>query len=251
MTIGIFIFLVIAGVLAGMVSAIASMASLVSYPALLIAGAAPVIANITNTSALIFTGIGSTLSSLKEMKGHWKELAKYAVVMGIGAVVGSLLLVIFPGKIFEKIVPFLVLLSGGMLIISGNPKLTTLAQNKTSKTKFFAYIGMIFCGIYTGYFGAAAGVINLIVLPYLSDAKFITINAMKNILGSLGNLIALCIFISGGKVNWSFTIPLAIGLFIGGYLGQKTIKYLSAKLVRWITAFFSVILAGYLLYSAF
>ena len=102
MTIGIFIFLVIAGVLAGMVSAIASMASLVSYPALLIAGAAPVIANITNTSALIFTGIGSTLSSLKEMKGHWKELAKYAVVMGIGAVVGSLLLVIFPGKFLKK-----------------------------------------------------------------------------------------------------------------------------------------------------
>ena len=41
------------------------MASLVSYPALLIAGAPPVMANITNTAALIFTGFGSALSSLE------------------------------------------------------------------------------------------------------------------------------------------------------------------------------------------
>lgn len=57
-TIGTIIFLIFAGILAGVVSAVASMASLVSYPALLIAGAPPVMANITNTAALIFTGFG-------------------------------------------------------------------------------------------------------------------------------------------------------------------------------------------------
>ena len=105
---------------------------------------------------------------------------------------------------------------------------------------------MFFAGMYTGYFGAAAGVLNLIFLTYVSDASFVAVNAMKNILGSLGNLVALIIFIFGAKVDWGKAIPLAIGLFIGGFIGQKCIKYLSPKAVRWITAGFSVILASYL-----
>lgn len=246
-----FIFLIIAGVLAGMVSAIASMASLVSYPALLIAGAPPVMANITNTAALIFTGAGSALSSLQEMKGHWLESAKYALFILSGALVGSLLLLKFPGTVFEKLVPFFVIFSAAMLLLSGSKKFFNLSGNKTPAMVIAAYIGMFLAGMYTGYFGAAAGVLNLIFLTYVSDASFVAVNAMKNILGSLGNLVALIVFIFGARVDWSKAIPLAIGLFIGGFIGQKCIKYLSPKAVRWITAGFSVILASYLFYTAY
>lgn len=246
-----FIFLIIAGVLAGMVSAIASMASLVSYPALLIAGAPPVMANITNTAALIFTGAGSALSSLQEMKGHWLESVKYALFILSGALVGSLLLLKFPGTVFEKLVPFFVIFSAIMLLLSGSKKFFNLSGNKTPAMVIAAYIGMFLAGMYTGYFGAAAGVLNLIFLTYVSDASFVAVNAMKNILGSLGNLVALIVFIFGARVDWSKAIPLAIGLFIGGFIGQKCIKYLSPKAVRWITAGFSVILASYLFYTAY
>ncbi|KRK25439.1 hypothetical protein FD23_GL000770 [Lactobacillus delbrueckii subsp. delbrueckii DSM 20074 = JCM 1012] len=47
-----FIYLIILGVLAGIVAAVASMASLVSYPGLLLFGLSPVSANMTNTAAL-------------------------------------------------------------------------------------------------------------------------------------------------------------------------------------------------------
>lgn len=99
-------FLIFAGILAGIVSAVASMASLVSYPALLIAGCSPVAANITNTAALIFTGPGVLLASAKKMKGHWLEFGKYCLFLLSGAVIGGLLLIAFPGKVFEKVVPF-------------------------------------------------------------------------------------------------------------------------------------------------
>lgn len=249
--IGTFIFLLIAGILAGIVSAVASMASLVSYPALLIAGAPPVMANITNTAALIFTGAGSALSSMEEMKGHWLEACKYALFILSGALVGSLLLLNFPGTVFEKLVPFFVIFSAGMLLLSGSKKFFNLNGEHSQAKVIAAYIGMFFAGMYTGYFGAAAGVLNLIFLTYVSDANFVAINAMKNILGSLGNLVALIVFIVGARVDWAKAIPLAIGLFIGGYLGQKAIKYLSPTAVRWITAGFSVILAGYLFYTAY
>ncbi len=60
MTLTHFVFLLAAGIIAGLLSTIAGLASLASYPALLMIGIPPVIANVTNTAALVFTGIGAT-----------------------------------------------------------------------------------------------------------------------------------------------------------------------------------------------
>lgn len=114
-----FSYLIILGVLAGIVAAVASMASLVSYPGLLLFGLSPVSANMTNTAALVTTGFGSLSSCLKEMRGHWGELWRYAFFQLTGALIGGWLLVQFPGKIFQKLVPFFVLFSAGLLLYSG------------------------------------------------------------------------------------------------------------------------------------
>ncbi|GHN30289.1 hypothetical protein ME793_11780 [Lactobacillus delbrueckii] len=98
-----FSYLIILGVLAGIVAAVASMASLVSYPGLLLFGLSPVSANMTNTAALVTTGFGSLSSCLKEMRGHWGELWRYAFFQLTGALIGGWLLVQFPGKIFPPI----------------------------------------------------------------------------------------------------------------------------------------------------
>ena len=68
MNFSIFAFLLIAGIGAGLTSTLAGLASLVSYPALLAIGVPPVIANVTNTAALVFTGVGSAVSSLDVYK---------------------------------------------------------------------------------------------------------------------------------------------------------------------------------------
>lgn len=246
------IFLTFTGIVSGVVSAVASMASLISYPALLLAGCPPVIANITSTAALIFTGPGVLLASAKKMKGHWGEFAKYAAFLLTGAVLGSVLLIIFPGRVFEKLVPFFVLASS-IALVSGNKKEKTHEKFKhRSKLKnILAYIGLFVGGMYSGYFGAAAGVIHLICINYLSDDEFYTINAMKDLVGALANLVALIIFIFGSTVDWDKAIPLAIGLFIGGFVGQWSVRYLSLRIVSWITFGFSLVLAAWLFYSGY
>ena len=246
------IFLILMGIISGIISAVASMASLVSYPALLIAGCSPIAANITNTAALIFTGPGVLLASAKKMKGHWQEFSFYCLFLLSGAVAGGLLLISFPGKFFEKIVPFLVLLSAIGLIMASGKKSSENQPRKRTKGKILgAYIGLFLGGVYSGYFGAAAGVIHLICINYLSDDEFYTINAMKDLVGALANLVALIVFIFGAHVNWMMAILLAIGLFIGGYIGQYSIKFLSLKIVSWITFAFSIVLAGWLFYTAY
>jgi uncharacterized protein len=53
------LLLVGVGLAAGVVSTVASVASFVSYPALLAFGLPPLSANMTNTVALLFTGAGA------------------------------------------------------------------------------------------------------------------------------------------------------------------------------------------------
>ncbi len=52
-----------AGVLAGVASTVASLASVVSYPVLLAIGLPPISANVTNTVALVFTAAGAAAGS--------------------------------------------------------------------------------------------------------------------------------------------------------------------------------------------
>lgn len=97
------------GILAGIMSTVTGLASLVSYPALLMAGVSPVYANVTNTAALILNGIGSGVSSSRELHGHWKEMFKILLLVFVGGIIGSFLLLSVPSKVFESIVPFFLL----------------------------------------------------------------------------------------------------------------------------------------------
>ena len=103
MTIWTVIFLLLGGVAGGLLSSVASMASLASYPVLLAVGIPPVFANVTNDAALIWTSIGSTVSSTKELKGHWKQVWFYTIFTVVGSILGCILLLSFPPKIFPEL----------------------------------------------------------------------------------------------------------------------------------------------------
>jgi len=103
------------GVLAGIVSTVASLASIVSYPALLALGLPPVSANVTNTVALMFTGLGAAAGSRPELAGQGRRVLRLGLVTAIGGGVGAALLLLTPSRIFEYAAP--VLIAAGSLVI--------------------------------------------------------------------------------------------------------------------------------------
>ncbi len=111
------IILIIVGIAAGIVSTVSGLASLVAYPALLLLGLSPINANVTDTLALVFNGISATVSSRRELRGHWHELLIIMPVTLIGCVVGSLLLFALPANDFKKVVPLFILLAGLFILI--------------------------------------------------------------------------------------------------------------------------------------
>ena len=90
------LFLIVAGFFAGLLATIAGLASIVSYPALLIVGIPPVVANVSNTVALISTGLGAIPASMRELKGQWHRVMGYTILAVIGSFIGSSLLLIAP-----------------------------------------------------------------------------------------------------------------------------------------------------------
>lgn len=247
----LFIYLIFGGILGGLLSTIASMASLATYPVLLSVGIPPVYANTTNDAALIWTGVGSTASSLKELKGHWKQVSFYSIFTIIGSALGCMLLIQLPGKIFEKIVPFCIAFSGLMILFSGEIHLGNESDHPNRLVQALSLLCLLIAGAYAGYFGAASGVLMLVILNAISDDAFLTVNAMKNIIGALSNLVALIIYMFTEKIYWSAAIPLAIGALIGSYFGPRIMRHIPVKIIRLGIAVLALIQAAYFAYTAY
>lgn len=238
-SIGTIIYLILGGVVAGILSSAASFASLASYPLLLSVGVAPVYANVTNDAALIWTSLGAVLASLKELNGHWREVLYYGLITVIGSAGGCFLLLDFPGKIFERVVPFFILISGAMIIISGHHQ-PSLEHQEANWKKFIYGILLLLVGAYVGYFGAAGGIVILVLLTYLTNEKFVVVNAIKNAICGLSNLVALLIYAFTSKIYWLDAIPMAVGMFVGGYLGPIVVRHVPVKIIRWTIAILAV-----------
>ena len=103
-----FVFLIAAGIAGGLTGSIAGLASLATYPALLAVGLEPVSANVTNTVALVFTGVGSFLGSRPELVGQGQRIKALAPVAAVGGLIGAALLLSTPAEGFEKLVPWLI-----------------------------------------------------------------------------------------------------------------------------------------------
>ncbi len=261
-----FVALVGAGVAAGVLSTVVGLASLVSYPALLLLGLPPVAANVTNTVALVATGVGAVAGSRSELAGQGRLVLRLCGVSALGGAAGALLLLGTPARLFEVVVP--VLIAGASVLVllgprlrrapaappGGEPAPSTGAEPAPSTgtepapstgdaarplpgRRLRGYLAVAPIGLYGGYFGAAAGVLMLAVLTLLlPDQPLARTNAAKNATIGAANLAASAIFAFTGPVRWSAAAALAVGSLIGGWVGPAVVRRLPAGPLRVLIA---------------
>ncbi|BAP85760.1 permease [Paucilactobacillus hokkaidonensis JCM 18461] len=251
----IFIYLLIAGIASGLLSSMAGLASLISYPVLLSLGLPPVNANVTNTASLVFTGIGSGISSVTELKSHKEDTIRVSILSIAGAVGGSLLLTLAPASTFQRVVPLFIFMAGCLMLFSlrqdSKPFLFAKKQSQSLLKSFLANSAILLVGIYGGYFGAAAGIMLLSILSITLTAPLPVSNAIKNFTSLITNLIAIFIYTLTIKVYWLMVIPMGIGMFIGGYIGPIIVRRVPTRPLRICISVAAFCLAGYLFYGAY
>lgn len=243
------LLVLVAGIGAGFVGYAVGASSLISYPALLAFGIPPVLSNTTNTVGVCGTGIGGLLSARKELKGQGRRVAVYACIGLVGGIIGGLLLLELPAKVFEFAVPPLILFSA--LIIALNPRKKAAARDAVaqalpqshqgeraariaSKTAdgtlrndpWWLWAGVSFVGVYSGYFGAAAGTLALAILDLGKIGPFHQINALKTVVGFGANISAAIMFICRGSVYWPFAIAMCLGCIIGSSIAPPVTRHI-------------------------
>ncbi len=244
--------LFLAGVLAGTVSVLVSLASLISYPALLAVGLPPVSANVTNTVALVFTGIGAGLGSRRELVGQRPVIARLALAGLVGGATGALLLLALPERTFELVAP--VLIATASILLLAQPRLRARSLRREARGPAMRPTTVATYGataVYTGYFGAAGGILAFVALARIIDRPFHDVNAAKNLLAAVSNGAAAVLFILLGPVHWLAVVPLAAGLFTGGLIGPAIARRVPAPVLRVIVAACGLTVAGVLAWTTY
>lgn len=221
-----------AGVAAGTINTIVGSGTLITFPTLLAFGYPAVTANVSNTIGLVAGGLSGTWGYRKELGGQAARLARLLPFSFVGALLGALLLLVLPSSAFDAVVPVLILI--GILLVVAGPTLNKRAARKHAQLEAGtpeigpgAYaalpLGIFAAGIYGGYFGAAQGVILMGLMSALLPISLQVINGIKNVLGVVVNGVAAVTFIvvSPEHVDWAVAGLIALGAFVGGFVGAK------------------------------
>jgi uncharacterized membrane protein YfcA len=243
--------LLAAGTLGGVFSTVVSIASLVTYPALLALGVPPLSANMTNTVSLVLTGAGSVAGSRPELAGQHRRVLRLGIITALGGAAGAAVLLTTPASTFTVVVP--VLIGGASLVLLVQPAIRKLAPTPTPTGGRRLALGaaLFAVAMYVGYFGAAAGVMMLVVLSAMIDEPLVRVNAIKNAVSGMANAMAAACFALFGDVRWNLVVPLAMGFLIGGWIGPTIARRVPAGAFRVFVSVCGIGLAVKLSISAY
>lgn len=225
------LFLLIAGAAAGVIGTAGGITSLVAYPALLVVGLSPLAANVTSAVALIGSGAGSALRAAPDLEGHSRTLRRWLVPTVVFSLGGAVLLVVTPGDVFDRVVPFLVAL--GALILLFQPVLSRWQLRRGSRLHPLAVrASAAGVAVYNGYFGAGSGILLIALLLFTTEPVLHRANALKNVLLVAADLLPAVLFAIVGTVAWHAVWPLGIGALIGGLIGPSVARRVPANVLR-------------------
>ncbi len=148
------VLLVMIGVFGGAWNAVAGGATLFTFPALMAAGLPPVVANATNYLALLPSNAAALPAYRRELRHVGAALVPLLAVSGLGAVTGSLLLMVSDPAFFVALVPYLILFATALFAFGDGLRRWLLRLVGTRGGSTLAHGALFVFSIYGGYFGA-------------------------------------------------------------------------------------------------
>jgi uncharacterized membrane protein YfcA len=242
-------FLAGAGLIAGVIGTAGGITSLVTYPALLAVGIPPLAANVTNSVALLGSGFSSALRAGPDIAGHASTLKRWlppTILLSLG---GAALLVVTPGHVFDRIVPFLV--AAGSIVLLLQPRISRWQRDRgRSLHPLLLALAGAGVAVYNGYFGAGSGILMISLLLLTAEPILHRANSLKNTILISADLLPAVFFAVAGTVVWHAMWPLTLGAGVGGLIGPSVARRVPAAVMRILISICGFALAVYLLVNA-
>ncbi|HEV2790261.1 MAG TPA: sulfite exporter TauE/SafE family protein [Solirubrobacterales bacterium] len=206
-----------AGAAAGASNAIAGGGSLITFPTMVALGLPPLSANVTNTVGIVPGAVGGALGYADLLREQGERFARFLVPMLIGAVAGTVLLLLTSEAAFEAIVPALIAIS--CLLLLFQPRLTPRLSHAGDEHSPFLTAGILFCGAYGAYFGSAVSILLFAILALFVADTLQHLNGMKILLIGCANLLAALAYAFLAPVHWPYAATIMVSSFAGGRVG--------------------------------
>ncbi len=230
------------GAVASAVNTVAGGGSLLSFPTLIFGFGIPSKeANATNALGLWPGSLGGAIgfnNLYDQCKRHMRLLILPTLIGSFG---GAWLLVSTDKRVFDFVVPILLLVAATLLLIQ--PKIKKFANDHLGKptiSSATAWILQLLVAVYGGYFGAGMGIMMLASFSLFMDGTIHEINAVKNWLGLIINAVASAIFVAQGLVLFLPGCVMAVGAILGGFLAGKYSQRVDPEKLRIAVAIYGV-----------
>jgi uncharacterized protein len=237
------ILIVFAGLGAGAINGVVGSGTLITFPTLVAMGYPPVTATMSNAVGLVAGNVSSTWGYRRELRGQWDRLRWQIPASIFGAILGAWLLLHLSEKVFTAVVPVLLILA--LILVVVGPRIQAWAQDRAesagrsvedlSAGRLAVLVLSTFAiGVYGGYFTAAQGILMVGMMGALLPESIQRMNAAKNVLILLVNVVAALAFIlvASHRINWSVAGLISIGSVVGGWLGVRYGRRLSPNALR-------------------
>lgn len=232
---------------AGFIDSIAGGGGLIALPALLAAGLTPAQALATNKLQGSFGTMAATWNFYR--KGHLKLVEMWPAVLMtfIGSASGTELVKRLDPSFLSTVMPFLLIVV--VIYFVFQPKIGETDRHHRISLWGFAFLCGFTIGFYDGFFGPGTGSFFAIAFVTLLGFNLLKATAHTKLLNFTSNIASLCFFILGGKVVWVVGLTMAMGQFIGGYLGSHMTMKHGARIVRPLLITVSLAMTVKLVYS--
>jgi len=226
-----YLWLLAAAFVGGAINSVAGGGSFLAFPALLLAGVPAIPANATNNTAMWLGVVASARGYREEIRTYRTVVVPAMVVSLVGSIGGAVILLHTPPKIFEHMIPWLLLFA--TLVFAISPLITRARKPKDVHSPW--QLAAQFCvSIYGGYFGAGMGIMMLAILTFSALPSMNAMNGVKNLLSIVINGIAVVPFVIAGVIVWPVALVMAIFSMAGGYFGARFFRRVPSNVTRWL-----------------
>jgi hypothetical protein len=236
--------------LAGLVDSIAGGGGLLSVPAYLAAGLPPhyVLGNNKFSSSF------GTLFATLRYHQHGMIDVRVALLSAFFALIGSFLgssVVLLLSPDFLRILLVVLIPIVAVLTLTNRSLGRENHSHRQSRQRKYglAAAAALLLGFYDGFFGPGMGMFLILFFTLALKYDFVTANANTKVVNLASNVAAVVTFIAHGKVIFAIGIPAAAAGIAGNLLGAKLVIRRGSSLIRPVFIFTLLLLFGKVLYD--
>jgi len=232
-TLQLFLIVLPAVFLAGLVDSIAGGGGLLSVPAYMAAGLPPhyVLGNNKFSSSF------GTLFATLRYHQHGLIDVPVAMISALFALGGSFLganavLLIDPAFLRYLLIVLIPVLTLFTLANRSLGRVNNSRRQPRKRKYSLAALAALLIGFYDGFFGPGTGTFLILFYTLALKYDFVTANANTKVVNLASNVAALAAFIINGKIIYAIGIPAAAAGIAGNLLGAKLVIKRGSSIIR-------------------